>query len=100
MVNNHYDVDESLKPARDVMDTMRSLAASWDKLRRLRGVLIEQKDTDASGDAVFANIAVRYGYGGVDTATKNTEAAASFAQIDSAFGNADAAVTQMLNRHL
>lgn len=100
MADQHYEVDESVKPARDLMDTQRALAAAWDRFSRLHGVLIQSRDVGQSGNDLFATIAVRYGYAGDDAEGKKATAAASFGEIDSAFNAADAAVNQMLNRHL
>lgn len=100
MADTHYEVDETTKPGRDFMEAMRSLASAWDRFTRLRGVLIEQKDNSTTGDAVFAQIATRYGYEGADAAAQQSAAAASFAEVDSAYGAGNAAITQMLNRHL
>ena len=100
MADVHYEVDETLKPARDMMDALRSLASAWDRITRLRGTLIQNKDADQSGNAVYAQNASRYGYSGADSAAQQANAAASFAEIDSAFGAGDAAITQILNRHL
>lgn len=96
MAYSHYEVDESLKPARDLMDALRKLQEAWDRVRAVRGRMIQQKDTDTD----FTSIAANYGYAGADSAAKETNAQASFAEIDSAFSNADAAVTQLLDRHL
>ena len=96
MAYSHYEVDETKKPARDLMDALRKLRNAWDLLAAVRGSMIQQKD-DATN---FTSIAANYGYVGSDAAAKETNAQNSFAEIDSAFGNADAAVTQMLDRHL
>lgn len=100
MSNNHYDVNINSYPASDLIDCLRQLANAWDRFSRRRGVLIQQKDTTAQGNAVFAEIAAIYNYSGVTDQDKQANAAASFAEIDSAFSGADAAITQMLDRHL
>lgn len=99
MSNTHYDV-ASLTPSSDFLDALRALAVAWDKFTRLRGVIIQTKDNAASGDAVYAPVVARFNYAGVDAATKNAVASASFNEIDSAFSVANAAVVQLLNRHL
>ena len=96
MAYTHYELDETLKPARDVMDTLRKLRQVWQEFTGVRGCLIAQKDSDTD----FTSIAANYGYAGADAAAKETNAQASFAEIDSAFGNANAAIVQMLDRHL
>lgn len=96
MPYSHYEVDETNKPARDLMDAMRRLRDAWQRLAAVRGCLIQQKD----GDTDFTSIAATYGYAGADAAAKETNAQASFSEIDSAFGAGDDAITQMLNRHL
>jgi hypothetical protein len=100
MADQHYEVDETLKPARDLMDALRALASAWDRVVRVRGTMIQSKDTPAVGIEQFATIATRYGYVGADTTAKKTEASLSFAEIDAAFGAGDAAIQQLLNRHL
>jgi hypothetical protein len=102
MAYSHYEVDEANKPARDFMDALRSLRAAWDSFRNVRGALLQQED-QSSGNADgrdFATIAVTYGYDTNGGLTAQQNAKASFAEIDSAFNAGDAAVTQMLNRHL
>lgn len=101
MSATHYDVTRNGNQASgDFIDAFRSLAMAWDKFTRLRGIMIQTKDNDASGNNVYAVIATNYGYAGADIAAKNANAAASFAEIDSAFSNSDAAITQLLDRHL
>ena len=94
MADTHYEVDESLKPARDLMEAMRSLAAAWDRLSRVRGVLIQTRTGDGSADTDYATIVTRYGY------SSNAEARASFEEIDGNWATVDAKIQQMLNRHL
>lgn len=99
MSNNHYDLSGTLQGI-ELVNSLKTLALAWDQFTRLRGVLVQRKDTSASGDAVFAEIAVTYGYEGVDDAEKQAKAAASFSEIDTAFSTANASITQMLNRHI
>lgn len=99
MSDMHYELGNT-QAGRDAFNALQNLAAAWDRFTRLRGVLIQQKDNAETGDAVYAVIAERYDYAGGDTAAKQAAANASFAEINSAFGAADAAITQMLNRHL
>jgi hypothetical protein len=100
MSDTHYELGNT-QAGRDAFNVLQNLANAWDRFTRLRGVLIQQKDNDQTGDAVFEAIADRYDYStGEEVAVKQAAAAASFAEIDSAFGAADAAITQMLNRHL
>jgi hypothetical protein len=96
MAYSHYEVDENKRPAKRLMDTMRKLRDAWNDLRALRGCMIQQKD----GDTDFTSIVSNYGYAGADATAKEANAQASFAEIDSAFGAGDAAITQMLDRHL
>lgn len=104
MADVHYEVDETEKPGRDLMDTMRDLSKAWDKFTRLRGVMLQKKITGAAGNDQFTQVADSYGYSGIGTGTGAgsavDNAADSFAEIDSAFNTGDAAITQMLNRHL
>lgn len=95
MAYAHYEVDETLKPARDLMDTLRKLRQVWQEFTGVRGCLIQQQN--ASDD--FTSIAANYGYAGADGSAKEANAQASFAEIDSAFAG-NAAITQMLDRHL
>ncbi len=95
MAYSHYEVDETLKPARDLMDTLRSLRQAWKDFTAVRGCLIQQQN----GATDFTSIAANYGYAGADAATKETNAQNSFGEIDSAFGG-NAAIVQMLDRHL
>jgi hypothetical protein len=87
MADAHYEVDEALKPARDLIDPLRKIAQGWDGLTRARGVLIQRRDGDGSQASHYAGITAAYGY------ASDAEAKASFEEID-------AAITQMLNRHL
>jgi len=96
MAYTHYEVDETLKPARDLMDTLRNLRRAWMDFAAVRGCLLQQKDADTD----FTSIAANYGYAGVDAAAKEANAQASFAEIDSAFGAGNGAIVQMLDRHL
>jgi len=100
MADTHYEVSSSLQAGQEFTNTMRALADSWEKFTRLRGILIQTKDTDAVGDLVYAPIVARYGYAGTDAAAKNAAAAASFAEIDAAFGASNAALLQLVYRHL
>lgn len=100
MSATHYEVSRNTQAGNDFLEAMRGLASAMDKLTRLRGVLIQTKDNAASGNDVYAVIATNYGYAGADTATKNANAAASFAEIDSAFVASDSVITQLLDRHL
>lgn len=93
MATNHYDFNRNTQPGSELYDCLKQMATAWDRYTRLRGVLIQEKVNGASGSAVYADIATRYGF------TDSAMALASFAEIDSAFGG-DAAITQMLNRHL
>lgn len=79
MAYSHYEVDETLKPARDLMDAMLGIwFAPW-------LVLIQkQDDTDD-----FTSIAAQYGYAGADAAGKEANAQASFAEIDSSWSTVD-----------
>lgn len=95
MAYTHYEVDETLKPSRDLMDTLRKLRQAWQEFTSVRGCLIQQQN--ASDD--FTSIAANYGYAGVDAAAKKANAQESFAEIDSAFGGNNA-IVQMLDRHL
>lgn len=96
MAYSHYEVSESLKPGADLLKALRDLRNAWNQLRACRGQLIQKKD----GDTDFTSIVSLYGYAGADASAKETNAQASFAEIDSAFSNSDAAITQMLDRHL
>lgn len=96
MAYSHYEVDENEKPGRDLMEALRKLRHAWDLFSAVRGQIIQQKDADTD----FTSVAERFGYAGDDAAAKEANAEASFGEINSAFGNADAAITQMLDRHL
>lgn len=100
MARTHYEVDEGLKPARDLMDTLRSLRAAWDAYQNVRGCLVNQKDGSADNATDFVTIAANYGYTASNGATVSANARASFLEIDTAFTAADAAITGMLNKHL
>lgn len=95
MAYSHFEVDESLKPARDLMDTLRKLRQAWQEFASMRGCLVQQQNSNTD----FTSIAASYGYAGSDAAAKETNAQASFAEIDSAFSG-NAAIVQMLDRHL
>lgn len=96
MAYTHYEVDETKKPARDLMDTLRELRRAWQDFASVRGCLVQQKDADTD----FTSIVTNYGYAGADAAGKETNAQASFGEIDSAFSAGNAAIVQMLDRHL
>jgi hypothetical protein len=100
MSYSHYEVNETLKPARDLMDALRSLRAAWDAFRNVRGCLIQQQDAATGNATDFTSIAVNYGYAGLNTSGQQTDAKASFAEIDSAYNAGQSAITQMLDRHL
>lgn len=100
MADSHYEADETIPGGRNLMDIMRGLQAYWNRFRNLRDAIIQEKDGGASGNAQFAKPALLIGYVGADTAAKQAAAAASFGEIDSAFGAGDAAISQMLARHL
>ena len=100
MADSHYEFSQSGNAGADLFEAIKELGKAWDKITRQRGILIQSKDVGQSGDDAFASIATRYGYVGADAAAQKAAAAASFGELDSAFGNADAAVTQFLNRHL
>lgn len=94
MADSHFEVDETQKFGQEFKNIIRNLALSWDAFSRLRGSLIEMKDNAAAGEAVYAKLATRFGFG------SNAAAHSSFSEIDSAYGNANAALIQCLNRHL
>lgn len=96
----HYEVDETLKPARDLMDTLRALRIAWQNFVGVRGCLIQQKDGTSGTSTDYVSIAASYGYAGADAATKQANAKASFDQIDTAFTAGNNAITQMLDEHL
>jgi len=96
MAYSHYEVDETLKPARDLMGTLRDLRAAWQAFAAVRGCLIQQQD----GATDFTSIAANYGYAGADGTAKEANAQGSFGEIDAAFGAGNAAIVQMLDRHL
>lgn len=89
-------VDETFKPARDLMEAMRGLRTAWDKLRSVRGSMIQQKD----GASDYTTIAANFGYAGADAAAKEANAQASFEEIDGNWATVDAKIDQMLCRHL
>lgn len=91
----HFEVNESLKPARELMESLRGLATAWDRLTRVRESMTQQKTGDDA--AGFAPVAAAYGYAGDSAAGAN--ALASFAEIDSTF-SANAAIRQLLAKHL
>ncbi len=95
MAYSHYETDETLKPARDLMDTLRKLRQAWQEFTSVRGCLVQQQNSSTD----FTSIAANYGYAGADAAAKETNAQASFGEIDSAFAG-NAAIVQMLDRHL
>lgn len=94
MAASHYNFTSTSQAASDLRDCLRNLALAWDKYSRQRGVLVEKKDLAASGNAQYAALTTDYGY------PTDAIAAASFAELDSAFGTANAAISQCLNRHL
>jgi hypothetical protein len=96
MAYSHYEVDFNKKPGRQLVETLTALRNAWNQLRALRGSMIQQKDSDTD----FTSIAANFGYAGTDSAAKETNAQASFGEIDSAFGSGDSAITQLLDRHL
>lgn len=98
MPDVHYEPDETVKSGRDIMEAMRELSNAWNKFSRMRGVLVKKKLNEETGNDVYTQIAPSYL--GADLAAQKANAAGSFGEIDSAFGAADAAITQMLNRHL
>ena len=94
MADTHYPVDETTKPARDLMEALRQLRSAWDRLRSVRGVLIQRRDGDGSQATHYDGIVTAYGY------VSNVEAKASFDEIDGNWSTVDAKIDQMLNRHL
>ncbi len=96
MAYTHYEVDETLKPARDLMDTLRKLRQAWADFVAVRGCLIQQQDSGTD----FTSIAANYGYEGADAAAQETNAQASFTQLDTAYTAANSAIVQMLDQHL
>lgn len=101
MPDVHYEVDEGAeKNARDLMDAMRSLRNSWDKLSAVRGSMVRQQISENSNDEVFAQVAVNFAFEGADTATKQANAAGAFAEIDGNWSTVDAKIEQMLNSFL
>lgn len=95
MAYSHYEVSNN-QVSQVFMQTLRNLQSAWDALTHLRGSLLAQQD----GNGDFTSISNNYGYSSNAAGTAEQNAAASFAQIDSAWGNGNAAITQMLNEHL
>lgn len=89
MASAYYPVGNTPSAA-DHKEAIRQLAAAWDKFTHLRGSIIETKD----GPSTYTSVVTRYGY--VDA----TAAAASFTEIDSAYNAGNAAIMQMVSRHL
>lgn len=100
MAYTHFEVDETLKPARDLMDTLRTLRSAWQNFTAVRGCLLQQLDDVAGKPTDLASVAKNYGYKGASADAQMENAKASFAEIDSAFGSGNAAIVQMLDRHL
>jgi hypothetical protein len=96
MADTHYEVDRATVDGREFFDVMKNLRKAWTEFANLRGVMIASK-LDATD---FTQVATRYGYSGADAAAKEANAEASFGEIDSAYGNGNAAIMQMLDRHL
>ncbi len=95
MSYSHYEVSNNAVSA-IFMETLRNLQEAWDAFTHLRGSLLAQKDADND----YTSIASNYGYSTNAAGTSAQNAAASFAQIDSAWGNGNSAIVQMLNQHL
>lgn len=97
----HFEVDESLKGGRNLMDTMRSIRATMARLNALRNSLVQEKDTGTTGDAVFAKQATLLGYaaGGANN-TAQSAAADSFSEIDAAWQTAYGPLQQLCDKHL
>ena len=91
---SHYEFNNVNQDGAELENCLKQLALAWDRYARIRGILIEKKVTGAMGNAIYAEIAIQYGF------ADNATASASFGEIDSAFGNGNASITQMLNRHL
>lgn len=94
MADTHYDVDPTKPAGRMHKDVMRNLRKAWDDFANLREEIIQDRLGDGGQVSDYANVATRYGY------DSTAEASASFGEIDSAFGGGNAAIDQMLNRHL
>jgi hypothetical protein len=97
MARTHYEVNEvTSKPARNLMDMMRAIRSAIEKLKNIRNGLVQQKD--AASD--YTTIATDYAYSPSNGQTAIVNAGASFAEIDTAYTTAYAALAQMCDRHL
>lgn len=100
MADVHYEVDEANKPGRDLMDAMRDIARAWDKLARVRGILIQSRTGDGTQASHYDQVAERYGYSGTDASAQQANAKASFEEIDGNWSTVNDKIQQMVNRHL
>lgn len=97
MADTHYEVDESLYHARQLMDPIRKLRIEFSRLEDLFAAIDTMKDGDGSEASHFAKVVSLLGVQGDDSSDELANAKAIYDELNSTIGNS-AALKQLLAR--
>lgn len=98
MADTHYEVDEALYHARQLMEPVRNLTTNRDRLKNLFSIMNQMKDGDGTQASHFQKVVDLFGVKGVDSNTKLANAKAIYDQLNSWQGNEHASQPQMLSQ--
>ena len=95
MADTHYEVDETLYHARQLMEPVRRLRIEFSRLEDLFSAMNQMKDGDGSQASHFQKVVDLFGVQGADAGTKLANAKVIYDELNSAIGNS-AALAQLL----
>ena len=95
MADTHYEVDETLHHARQLMEPARRLRVEFDRFESLFGAMAQMRDGDGSQASHFQKVVDLFGVKGADSGAKLANAKVIFDELNSAIGNS-AALVQLL----
>lgn len=95
MADTHYEVDETLSHARQLMNSVRGLTTELSRLDDVLAAMTQMKDGDGSNANHFQKVVDLFGVVGADAAGQRANAKTVYDEINSATGNS-AALRQLL----
>lgn len=95
MADTHYEVDETLYHARQLMEPIRNLDVNLDRLQTVFDAMTQMRDGDGSQASHFQTVVDKFGVAGSDENDKLASAKVIYDEMNSALGNS-AALKQLL----